>query len=737
MALYDAFISYSHAKDKPIASALQSAIQRLGKPLFRRRVLRVFRDDTSLSATPGLWSSIEQALASSRFLIVLASPEAAASPWVAKEVAYWLERKTAETLLIGVTDGSLAWDNSFGDLAWREGMPLPVVLKGRFASEPKWVDLRAYRDRADTRDAKFTELAADFAAAIRGMPKEDLLSQEVREQRRAQAWAWSAAGSLFVLAGAAGWEWKSASDAEQVAILQRQIAQEQRDHAEYNFAIAKQAADDVVFQLAQNLRNVQGMRVETVRRILDAARTLMDRIAQAAPDDPQLQRSRAAMLSEFTETFVRIGDLAQAEAAAWEGLAIVRKLAAADVGNASLQRDLYVFLTRLAAVQLTAGARTQALASYEDGLAIVRAQIAADPDNPIWRRDVTLSLDRIGDVRLAVGDRAGALAAYEEGLAIRRKLAAADPGNTEWQSNLAASLDRMGRELAIAGRMAEALKVFEECLAIRRDLAAADPNNAESQRQLTVSLLNVGQAHSELDDKAGALKAYEESLEILRKLVALDPSHAGWQSELGETLEKVGDARIDTDDMAGGLTAYEEVLAIRRKLSAADPSNMEWQRDLSATLMKIGEVRLDADDPKAALVTYAEALAIRRKLAAADPDNTQAQRDLGAILHKFGDTQFDLDDRDAALAAYRESLDIRRRLGASDPANPGWQADLAVALYNISTVDPLQARAALQEAVAIMDALGREGKVLAYEKNLRQRFVDALAKLPSDSAGTR
>ena len=60
MAQYDAFISYSHAKDKPIASALQSVIQRLGKPWYRRRALRVFRDDTSLSATPSLWPSIEQ-----------------------------------------------------------------------------------------------------------------------------------------------------------------------------------------------------------------------------------------------------------------------------------------------------------------------------------------------------------------------------------------------------------------------------------------------------------------------------------------------------------------------------------------------------------------------------------------------------------------------------------------------------------------------------------------------------
>ena len=62
MALYDAFISYSHAKDKAVASALQSAVQKLGKPWYRRRALRLFRDDTSLSATPGLWPTIENAL---------------------------------------------------------------------------------------------------------------------------------------------------------------------------------------------------------------------------------------------------------------------------------------------------------------------------------------------------------------------------------------------------------------------------------------------------------------------------------------------------------------------------------------------------------------------------------------------------------------------------------------------------------------------------------------------------
>ena len=118
MTLYDAFISYSHAKDKPIAAALQSAIQKLGKPWYRRRALRLFRDDTSLAATPHLWPMIEQALGQSRHFILLASPEAAASKWVNKEVAFWLERNSIDSLLIGLTGGELVWDDFGRRFPW-------------------------------------------------------------------------------------------------------------------------------------------------------------------------------------------------------------------------------------------------------------------------------------------------------------------------------------------------------------------------------------------------------------------------------------------------------------------------------------------------------------------------------------------------------------------------------------------------------------------------------------------
>ena len=54
---YDAFISYSHGGDGKLAPTLQTGIERFAKPWYRIRALKVFRDQSSLSANPKLWPS--------------------------------------------------------------------------------------------------------------------------------------------------------------------------------------------------------------------------------------------------------------------------------------------------------------------------------------------------------------------------------------------------------------------------------------------------------------------------------------------------------------------------------------------------------------------------------------------------------------------------------------------------------------------------------------------------------
>ncbi len=111
-------ISYSHAADGSLAPALQAALQRFARPWNRVRALRVFRDDATLPVTTRLWSEIEAALDGSRFFVLLASPEAAASEWVEREVAFWCAQLRQERLLVVLTAGELAWDPARGDFDW-------------------------------------------------------------------------------------------------------------------------------------------------------------------------------------------------------------------------------------------------------------------------------------------------------------------------------------------------------------------------------------------------------------------------------------------------------------------------------------------------------------------------------------------------------------------------------------------------------------------------------------------
>jgi hypothetical protein len=64
---YDAFISYSHFADRQLAPAIQAGLQRLAKPWNQRRALWIFRDDTGLTVSPALFSSIKAALDDSRY----------------------------------------------------------------------------------------------------------------------------------------------------------------------------------------------------------------------------------------------------------------------------------------------------------------------------------------------------------------------------------------------------------------------------------------------------------------------------------------------------------------------------------------------------------------------------------------------------------------------------------------------------------------------------------------------
>lgn len=200
---YHAFISYSHRDDDrlALAQALQAALASFAKPWYRLRMLRLFRDKSNLSASPGLWSAIEVALRSSEHFILLASPHAATSPWVEREVSWWLSNKSPRALLIVLTDGALVWDTAARDYDWQRTTALPHALAGAFNEEPLHVDLSwvKSRDEMSARHSRFRGAVVDIAATLLARPRDELDGDDVRQYRRNRRTAQGAIAILAVL----------------------------------------------------------------------------------------------------------------------------------------------------------------------------------------------------------------------------------------------------------------------------------------------------------------------------------------------------------------------------------------------------------------------------------------------------------------------------------------------------------------------------------------------------------
>jgi WD40 repeat protein len=230
---YDAFISYSRAVNGELAAKLQNWIERFATPWYRPRTLRVFRDYASLAVSEDLGGTIEQALADSRWLILLASPGSAASPWVGREVAWWRDHKSAATVCVVLTEGRLCWDNASGDWDWDHTDALPRQAQGMFRQEPLWVDLSAIvkPKQLDRSNPDLLTSVAQIVAPIRATDLDNLIGEHLTQLRRARRQRrWGIAGlvaltiAAVVAAGAALNQAQRAETQRKAAVHQRDIA---------------------------------------------------------------------------------------------------------------------------------------------------------------------------------------------------------------------------------------------------------------------------------------------------------------------------------------------------------------------------------------------------------------------------------------------------------------------------------------------------------------------------------
>lgn len=284
---FSAFISYSHA-DSAMAKKLHRALESYILPKYLRAKINdptaeslpalsgkigpIFRDREDLPAGDDLSQSVKSALQKSSSLIILCSPAAKQSPWVAREITLFRELHPDRPILAAIIHGEPA-----------DAFPPPLLAFGR---EPLAADLRK---EGDGWRLGFLKLVAGIA----NVPLDALIQRDA--QRRLKH-----VMAVTLLSGVA-----------LIAMISMTIfAIQSRNEAQAQRAGAEGLVGFMLNDLRSELKGASSLRVMTKvnQRALDYYSDQGD--LSDLPDDSLGQRS--AILHAMGEDDQKRGDLSAA-----------------------------------------------------------------------------------------------------------------------------------------------------------------------------------------------------------------------------------------------------------------------------------------------------------------------------------------------------------------------------------------------------------------------------------------
>ena len=328
------------------------------------RLFPVFRDREELPASADLSGRVNEALAASRYLVVLCSPEAAKSRWVNEEIQFF-KKLGREDRVFALIVGGEPHSSDVSKECFPEAIGYRVSTDGPIAP------VRAEPIAADAREGKDGKLNAKLKllAGLLDVNFDSLRQREHERRRRLLAVITSSALVLAaIMSGVAGY----AIVQEREAAKQRQLALAQEHRAN----TARQSAEEILNYLLNQL----SAKLEPIGH-LDIVEDVQKQVETYYKNlgfndrDPKAASNWATLLQQEGDRLLAQGDLNGAKA------------------------------------------------KYQEKLGIALKLVEQAPGEFAWERSLSVAYESLGDVLKAQGDLDGAKAQIQHELEIRRPLA--------------------------------------------------------------------------------------------------------------------------------------------------------------------------------------------------------------------------------------------------------------------------------------------------------------------------
>lgn len=589
-------------------------------------------------------------------------------------------------------------------------------------AERRWREHGQPKDRLIQRGVPLAEaekLAADFADEL---PPEFIayVNTSRRQARLRQRLVAGAAVFFFVLAvaatGAGVWAFR-----------------EQR-HAQTALADATEAANSLVFNLAQQFRDKPGVPIALIKDILDRAQALQHQLTAQAGLTPELEWSEAASLTELIPVLIRVGDPPDAVKAGAAARDLSRSLLAADPQNREYQVAMAVAYERYGDALLTQGRYKDVIESYRAEVSVLEKLAAAEPNNTDVKERLAFGYSKLAHAQALGGDSAASATSiniYMKSLAMLQSLLSSQPQNpekTRWLDDIAGIHAEIAEALASQNKDDDALKEFQKAirifeqlrsakklditeqvkaallygriavilfkqgkhdeaidtykkeLPIIEPLAKSDPENLYVQFAVEHACDQLAGMYKQISQPAEAIRLYKQSAAIAKQFAdanAMAGVGLNWKDEYAQMMNSIGELEALQGKFDDALASFRASLTAREQLAAFDPANKAFQREYWQTYAIIGSALTKKGDLPGALDAFRNALAITKKLIAADPSDSDTLHGMGVLYTAIGAVRAVQGDHADALKAYAESVSFRKKLAESDPSNAELQSDLA------------------------------------------------------------
>ena len=651
---YMAFLSYSH-RDAEFADWLHEELEEFKVPpgmvgrltdqgIVPKTLSPIFRDRKELAAAHDLGEEIEEAMAGSRFLIVLCSPAAAKSRWINEEIACFKRLHSEKRILAAIVDGE-PFASEVPDNEDRECFPaaLRVHYDGRGrATEHRAEPIAAdFRDEADGRRMGLLKIAAGML----GVGLDDLAQREAhRRQRRLYAiTAASVAGMLFT------------SGLAYTALEARDEARNQRRQAEGLIGF-------MLGDLRQKLEPVG--RLDALDSVGARALAYFESQDKSDLSDEALaQRSRALTL--IGEMAFARGDLDGALRRYSEAMASTGEAVRREPDEPQNLFDHAQNLFWVGFIDYRRGNLPRAARAFQEYRRLADRMIALQPQNDAYRLERIYAETNLGTVLMAQRKYRAAADAYQASLESIERLVAKAPGNPDYQDQLIEQLAWLGDARESSCQLEEALIHRRRQMGLLLRKWAANEGDTIVRRQEMTARMAVARLEAARNRLPEALDQSGQALHVAAWLIRTEPDNTEWL----QASANAGFERAEILLAAGRIDEARTITAAScnttMQLIARDRSVTIWRNRLRSYCLRTqAQIALRSGANDEALSFARQALILTR--AEQDPfskglETAAAEGLLGDALAGSGRVSEAKGAYQRALAAWPADVELRPR----------------------------------------------------------------------------